>query len=113
MVVPIEARNRMISELNGDEFSGDGSEENPLVSLEEKDNIFALITKVIIYASFFKAVMFFTYEGVIASYNHENREFGVDTDKRHELKTAIGELFHGKDRKPTVVEEKPLLRVIK
>lgn len=103
----------MITELNGDDFSGNGSEERPLVSLVEKDNIFELLTKIIIYASFFKAVIFFSYQGVIASYNHESREFGVDTDIRHVLKITVREIFWDKGIKPTVIEKNPLLRVIK
>lgn len=108
-----EVRSRIITELNGNTFRGDGSKENPLAQIVEQENIYEIITKVMIYASFFQAAMFFNYRGVIAHYDSKSREFLLETDRGNILKEAVQDLFEGKDSMPTITESNPLLRIIK
>jgi hypothetical protein len=114
MYISPEMRASVISEINGTDYTGDGSEENPFIAVEGTENLENLITKVLIYARLFKVILFFSYEGITANYDPdpEKRVFSVETDRKNSLKIAVRNILKGSSRGIKVVESNPLLQIV-
>ena len=112
MKVSPEMRDSLIKEINGQDYTGDGSQENPFLAVEGTENLENLITKVLIYARLFKIILFFSYEDVVAQYDPEEKEFSVETDRKNALKTALRNIMKGSKRGINVIESKPLLQIV-
>lgn len=110
-----EMRAGLIREINGQDYTGDGSKDNPFLVVGEKRSLENLITTVLIYAKFFEVILYFSYEGVTANYNPdpENMVFSVETDIKNALKIAVRNILKGSRRGIKIVESKPLLKIIK